>query len=306
MGIAPRFVGEGVGTASEGPSRRTAPANRSRPSPRVAVRKTRLRRDSRRGDFPPSRCSGATADAESPRRSSNVAKKSVATAELSRPWFILAAIGGGAAWYFLGEGAAPVKSTKGKTKKTSVAASTRNKQDADQGASEGRQVSPVGFRKPIELRMIPGGAYGLIHLRPADCEERWTFRRGAARAWGRSGSGLKSRSPRAVCSPADIEEALFCLVPSIKGEPPGVAVVVRTRNEMKRSTLQDKFNGEQVDEGGVSYFKGKDFAYFIRDSRTFAVCPASLATDMVASADEPSSFDPGIENCWPGRIVRGI
>jgi hypothetical protein len=64
---------------------------------------------------------------------------------------------------------------------------------------------------------------------------------------------------------------------------------------MKRSALQDKFNGEQVDEGGVSYFKGKDFAYFIHDTRTFAVCPASLATDMVASADEPSSFDPGIE-----------
>jgi hypothetical protein len=208
---------------------------------------------------------------------------------------VLIALGGGAAWYFLGEGESPKKSAKGKAKKSTLTAKATTSDD-EEPVADGAKYRPSEKAKPIELRMIPGGAYGLVHLRPAELWKNGGLSEEVRACLGPLGKWAEEQvTTRCLFPPAEIDEALFCLVPALKGEPPGVVVVVRTRNEMKRSSLQDKFNGEQMDEGGKSYFKGKDFAYLIQDSRTFAICPADLATDMVAAADEASSFDPGID-----------
>ena len=62
-------------------------------------------------------------------------------------------------------------------------------------------------------------------------------------------STIKSRC---LLEPADIDEVLFALIP-ISREAFDVAVVVRSKNDLKRSELIDKFDGELVDKPRLHY-----------------------------------------------------
>lgn len=285
VGIAPRFVTE-RGEAFAAPAQPVQPIPAPVPAPAPAP-------SGFGADFPTAATVPDSVESSSPGPLLKRRRKKKGNGGMVGVMVVLIALGGGGAWYFLGEGKAPTKSTKAHSKKSAV---TAKGADEEEPVADGEKYRPSEKAKPIELRMIPGGAYGLVHLRPAELWKNGGLSEEVRACLGPLGKWAEEQiTTRCLFPPAEIDEALFCLVPSLKGEPPGVVVVVRTRNEMKRSSLQDKFNGEQMDEGGKTYFKGKDFAYVIQDSRTFAIGPADLATDMVASADEASSLDPGID-----------
>jgi hypothetical protein len=98
---------------------------------------------------------------------------------------------------------------------------------------------------------------------------------------------------RCLLEPAEIDEVLFALIP-ISREAFDVAVVVRSRHDLKRSALIDKFDGELKDKP-IAHYVGKERAWLVFDNRTFANAPRSLANELAESADSPSVTSDGIQ-----------
>lgn len=215
---------------------------------------------------------------------------------------IVAAVIGGGAYYAMTL-PAPVDKAAGKSGKTSKSRQKSEKKDspvasepviADLPLSEYR---PTDGAKPIELLNLPGGAYAFIHVRPADLWAKGGTAEELLACLGPFGKWAEAEIERVCLTPAaEIEDALFALIPTTKGEPPEIAVVVRTRTELKRSALFDKFDGEQMDDLSRPYVKGAKSAYVVADSKTYAICPASLASEMVDAASKPAVVQDSLQD----------
>jgi hypothetical protein len=216
---------------------------------------------------------------------------------------VVLAIAGGAGYWALNQ-PAPVKGTgagkeagKGAGKTAKKAKSDKSKSavaDGSEKAGSEPDVAAGEFEqaaggKPIDLILVPSGAYAVIHVRPAELWAKGGTAEEVQACLGPLGKWAATEIER-VCflPPAEIEEAVFAFIPTTKGQAPELCVVVRAKKELKRSALLDQFNGEQMDDLGRPYIKGDKLAYLILDGKTFAACPATLAAEMVEAADKPA------------------
>lgn len=207
-------------------------------------------------------------------------------------FLVVAAVAGGGAYYAMNL-PAPAEKAAGKSTKT-----TKSKPGAKKPAASEEPVvaelptaeyQPADGSKPIELFNLPGGAYAVIHVRPAELWAKGGTTEEVLACLGPLAKWAEAEMERVCLSPvAEIEEALFALIPTTKGEPPELAVVVRTKTELKRSALFDKFDGEQMDDLARPYVKGEKQAFVVADNETYAICPAVLAAEMVEAGTKPA------------------
>src|SRR5262245_27025247 len=159
---------------------------------------------------------------------------------------------------------------------------------AEQAEKEANKV------EPISLVLVPEGARIVIHLRPADLWQTGGSLEEFRACLGPVGVWLENTiKTRCLLEPAKIEEVLFALIPISRDEF-DVAYVVRTKSDMKKSELIDKFDGELIDQPRQHYI-GPERAWLILDARTFASAPKSMADSFVQSASGASVTSEGIQ-----------
>ncbi len=166
---------------------------------------------------------------------------------------------------------------------------------SDESADEDLAASPTAG-KPISLELVPAGARTIVHFRPADLwvpdsrGEEFRF------CLGPLGEFIDAQI-KTLCKrpPADIEELVFAWIPGQRGTPPDLAVVVRLKNDAKKSELLDLVGG-QVDEshGHAVYIDGER-AGIIANLKTYAFAPAAMAADLANSVTNPNPQPTGIE-----------
>lgn len=144
---------------------------------------------------------------------------------------------------------------------------------------------------PIDLIMFPSGVNLVLHLRPA---QLWSSAapfhelRGALTQTVTDWIAMQFET-HCRRKPEQIEEALIGVLLGPTGSTPEVAVVIRLKEPAKLSDLVEEFRGEPVrPDGSLRLFKGETQAYFIRDERTVAICPAALAEDLADWVDTPN------------------
>lgn len=149
---------------------------------------------------------------------------------------------------------------------------------------------------PIPLEMVPSGAQVLIHLRPtqlwqADSQgEELRFCLGPL-------AEFLDQQIKTLCKkpPQEIDSVLFALIANTRGTPPSTAVVVRLKEEAKKSELLDMLGGDRVDTYGRPVYVNGEQAALILDLKTYAIGPAKDAQDMVESVGGKAAFSAGIE-----------
>ncbi|MBS0265010.1 MAG: hypothetical protein JSS02_23960, partial [Planctomycetes bacterium] len=185
-------------------------------------------------------------------------------------------------------------SRKGKTTESRSRAADEETEDAEPEVVGKKSGKPNKPGEPLTLNLIPDGARIVIHLRPA---ELWSGDDSAEEfraCLGPLGVWLEQTiRERCLMEPASVEEATFALIPKSR-EAFDVAVVVRSKKELKRSDLITKFDAELVDKPKAHYI-GKSLAWYIGDNRTFASAPASMAQSLVESVDNPSATSDGVQ-----------
>ncbi len=149
---------------------------------------------------------------------------------------------------------------------------------------------------PIPLEMIPSGAQILVHIRPAELWQAESQGEEFRYCLGPLGEFLDQQL-KAVCKkpPTEIDSALFALIANTRGTPPGLALVVRLKEEAKKSELLDMLGGTRDDTYGRPVYVNNEQAALILDLKTFAICPAKDAQDMVESIGGRAAFSSGIE-----------
>ena len=141
----------------------------------------------------------------------------------------------------------------------------------------------------LTFERIPAGARIIIHLRPAELwsdNPQFAYFRAALTAdvtnWMES--ALKS-----IClvGPKEIEEALICVIPGGRGEPPEYATRVKLTAPRKKSEFLTLFGGQRTDDYGDPVYIDNERAYLVEDDlQTFAVAPARLAGEMARARGE--------------------
>lgn len=205
---------------------------------------------------------------------------------------ILAIVGGGGYYMYT---AAPPPTKKGAGGKHASKPGTGHSGQAVSEEEQDLAASPTEG-KPISLELVPAGARTIVHFRPADLwvadsrGEEFRF------CLGPLGEFVDAQI-KALCKrpPADIEELIFAWIPGQRGTPPDMAVVVRLKNDAKKSELLDLVGG-QVDEshGHAVYIDGER-AGVIANLKTFAFAPATMAADLANSVTQSNPQPTGIE-----------
>ncbi len=150
--------------------------------------------------------------------------------------------------------------------------------------------------QPVDIHYIPAGSRIIFHLKPAALwkdeglaqEVRYCL--GPIAEWAQ----VKLKD---VClrEPAEIEDALICLALGSPSSPPDISAVVRLTKDLKRSEMLQMFQGQPNDEYGYPVYIAGERAYLIQDQKTYAMCPAHLAEEMVKARGRPQPTDPAIE-----------
>ncbi|MEX2288258.1 MAG: hypothetical protein WD648_14280 [Planctomycetaceae bacterium] len=157
-------------------------------------------------------------------------------------------------------------------------------------------ASIAATREPIRLLYVPAGAGIVINLHPARL-----WRDGKRRAELRQCLGPLAQwteaKLREICSfdPAEIDEAMLCLILGPRGTPPELAAVVRLVDERQPGEFERKFPGKAVTKDEHTFTVSDKHAYFVDGGRTVAIAPAALIDEMAAAIAAPAVTDPGIE-----------
>lgn len=149
---------------------------------------------------------------------------------------------------------------------------------------------------PIPLEMVPSGAQILMHIRPAELWQAESQGEEFRYCLGPLGEFLDQQI-KTVCKkpPQEIESALFAWIANTRGTPPSLAVVVRLKEEAKKSELLDMLGGDRIDTYGRPVYVNNEQAALILDLKTYAIGPARFAEDMVQSIGGQAAFSSGIE-----------
>ncbi len=152
----------------------------------------------------------------------------------------------------------------------------------------------------LTFERIPAGARIIIHLRPAELwsdQPQFAYFRASLTAdvtkWMES--AIKSTC---LVEPKDIEDALICIIPGGRGEPPQFATRVKLTAPRKKSEFLTLFGGQRTDDYGDPVYIDSERAYLVEDDlQTFAVSPASLADEMARARGEiPTGTSDGIQS----------
>lgn len=208
--------------------------------------------------------------------------------------------GGGGYWLFtqqqkLPKTAAPVAAAAGQ--RSDASGKKLTKEDLESGVA----ASPTK-REPISLAMIPAGARTILHLRPADLWASGSAGEEFRACLGPVGVFLEQQI-QAQCrvAPAEIEELTFAWIPGQRGTAPDLAVVVRLKQDRKKSELLDIMGGIVDDKFGRPVYVNEvtERAGVIADLKTFAFGPASMASELASSVTGQNPMPPGIESLLP-------
>lgn len=170
-----------------------------------------------------------------------------------------------------------------------------DKQALQENVQVARAVSPTRG-EPIQLLMMPVGMRMIFNIHPdvlwepQSAGEEFRYCLGPLGEW--LGVQIKEMC---LYEPAQIDRVLVGLSLGTVGSPPEVSLVVELKEEQKRSDMVLMLQGARTEEYGYPVFVDKGRAYMIHDLRTFAVCPAQYAGEMVDSRKFPSSTQPAIE-----------
>ncbi len=220
-------------------------------------------------------------------------------------------LGVGGLWLWKTYGAAltsaPVAGKKAKSHKSTAKATTAEDSGSD-SAGEGGVVAQGDENeygrpthgKPIDLLWMPSGARIIVSLRPAELWKAGALGEGEFIAGlGPLGVWLESwMKDSLMAEPKQIEHALICLFPGSPGTQPEVAAVVQRTadSKFKKSDMIEKFAGQAIDTSSVKYYTNEKRAMVLRpDMLTYALCPASLAAEMVDASEIAKPTDGGIE-----------
>jgi hypothetical protein len=152
--------------------------------------------------------------------------------------------------------------------------------------------------EPIALTPVPEGARIVIHIRPADLWQTGGSAEEFRACLGPLGVWLENTiKARCFMEPSKIEEVLFALIPVSRDEF-DLAYVVRTKNDMKRSELIEKFDGELIDQPRPHYV-GPQRAWMFLDTRTFAGAPKSMVESFVQAVGGTAVTSDGIQALLP-------
>lgn len=195
---------------------------------------------------------------------------------------------------------------KAKLHKGAVPPAPDNGTSAEEGdgqvaRTEGNEFGRPTSGKPIDLLWIPSGARIVISIRPAELWKVGALGEGEFMAgFGPLGKWMETwmKDYLMVEDVKEIEHALICLIPGSRGTPPEVAAVVErtAEHKFKKSDMIDRFSGQAVETGPMKYYQNETRAMVLRpDMRTYAICPAALAAEMVDASEIAKPTDGGIE-----------
>lgn len=184
----------------------------------------------------------------------------------------------------------PVDVAEGGADSTAEEISDGEPASADAGEA---QAKP----EPIKLKYIPAGTRIVVHLRPSEFWKPDSHGEEFRFCLGPIGEFLAVKiKDLAKREPAEIDEALFCLIPNERGTPPDIAAVFSLKAEAKKSQLLDEFGGRRAESAdGTPYYITGERAYFLPDLKTIAACPVKLAEEMVTAGAHTQPTSPGID-----------
>ncbi len=153
--------------------------------------------------------------------------------------------------------------------------------------------------EPITFERIPAGARIIIHLRPAELwSDEAKFARFRAALTADVTSWLEAAIKKhCLYDPREIEEALICIIPARRSQPPDIATRVKLTRPRKPSEFLMLFGGVSNNEYGYPVYISDERAYLIeRDSQTFAVAPAAYAEELVRAQKQVPITETGIQS----------
>jgi hypothetical protein len=151
--------------------------------------------------------------------------------------------------------------------------------------------------EPVPLAMIPAGAAIVLHLRPAELWQPESLGEELRFCLGPLGEFIDQQL-QAACRrpPADIESATLAWIPALRGTPPDFAVVVRLKEEAKKSELLDLLGGTRDDSYGHPVYVSDERAAVMVDLKTYAIGPAAMAEEMVTSIGGQNPLPTSLES----------
>ncbi len=150
--------------------------------------------------------------------------------------------------------------------------------------------------EPIPLKYLAGANNIVIHMRP---HRIWGPDRSAqeireclttnVKAWLES--TIQKITHR---QPQQIEELWIGISVVSKVDPPQISTVFRLKDAVPRSTLIEEFNGDIISREGAPLVTRKgDSAFHIgADSRTIAICPAVIGSELSEAISNPGEAVP--------------
>ncbi|WP_437192799.1 hypothetical protein [Planctomicrobium sp. SH527] len=140
--------------------------------------------------------------------------------------------------------------------------------------------------EPIQLLMVPSGINLVIHLRPALLwSDDITYRILRASLTDDITNWL-AQQIRTYCrrEPQQIDEVTFGIILGPRGMDPQVCTVVRLKEPARLSDLIEEFPGKYLyeisEKPNLRIKVDEKHAYLIHDDKTFAICPAEMASEL--------------------------
>lgn len=157
-------------------------------------------------------------------------------------------------------------------------------QELKAAAFAAEDVSPTDG-KPIDLKYMPPGASVVVHLHASEVWSDDDSRREFVYALGPLGKWLEARIRELTrFEPKEIEALTIGIGLGPRESEPEISAVVRLHEAQQRSVfIRQRIQGQRDPAFTEAVYVGEKQAWLIVDDKTFAVGPAELAADLVAS-----------------------
>lgn len=156
--------------------------------------------------------------------------------------------------------------------------------------------------EPLHLAMMPRGVSFVIHIRPAllwSTESQYQVLKASLTSDVTDWIAAKLKE---VCrrDPEQIEHAYIGFILGAGGSEPEVCTVVHLKEPAKLSELIDEFKGEYVyditERPDLRLKRDDQYAYLIKDEKTFAIAPRLYASELEESQTQPFILSVPMEN----------
>ena len=163
---------------------------------------------------------------------------------------------------------------------------TAEKKSLEDAAVAAQDVSPTDGQ-PIDLKYLPPGASIVVHLHPSELWSNEDSRREFIFALGPLGKWL-AENVRTLTQfePQEIEQLTIAIGLGARETEPEISAVVKLLEAQQRSVfIRQRVKGQRDPAFTRDVYVGDRQSWLVIDDKTFAVAPADLAAELVASAD---------------------